>query len=79
MNIIPTMRGTGALGAIAYAAGWRCIPGARSARPIRWTYTNPKRRLPASAITGTPPSEFETVAACGGSMPAARKLVSYAR
>jgi transposase len=26
---------------------------ARSARPIRWTYTNPKRRLSASAVAGT--------------------------
>jgi transposase len=26
---------------------------ARSARPIRWTYTNPKRRISASAIAGT--------------------------
>ncbi len=26
---------------------------ARSARPIRWTYTNPKRRIIATEITGT--------------------------
>ena len=26
---------------------------ARSARPVRWTYTNPKRRILATAITGT--------------------------
>ena len=26
---------------------------ARSARPIRWTYTNPKRRIVATEITGT--------------------------
>jgi transposase len=26
---------------------------ARSARPIRWTYTNPKRRILATQITGT--------------------------
>jgi transposase len=26
---------------------------AKSARPIRWTYTNPKRRVSAAAIAGT--------------------------
>jgi transposase len=26
---------------------------ARSPRPIRWTYTNPQRRISAAAITGT--------------------------
>lgn len=27
---------------------------AKSARPLRWTYTNPKRRITAAAIAGTP-------------------------
>lgn len=26
---------------------------AKSARPIRWTYTNPKRRITGIAVTGT--------------------------